>query len=47
MARPFQGEHELLKVRGLSSGVLQQWQDGDPCPDLFLMHRCSKSETGR
>jgi DNA uptake protein ComE-like DNA-binding protein len=32
MERPFQGMKELLKVRGISRDLIQQWEAGQPLP---------------
>jgi len=32
MERPFQGMQELLKVRGMSRDLIQQWESGQPLP---------------
>lgn len=32
MERPFQGMQELLKVRGMSRDLIQQWEAGQPLP---------------
>ena len=32
MERPFQGMQELLKVRGISRDLIQQWEAGQPLP---------------